>query len=392
MRTIQSSVCIVGAGPAGATASLFLTQYKIPHVLADRADFPRDKVCGEAFSGRVSHVLKELGIDYKDLITQNILQETRRVLITSQPENKQIEYHYPKHSTPILKGKRSVFDNFLNEKAQASQFTTYLPNMHLNKFEQQEDGIQLTSDCGQVQIKAQIVLFCTGERVNFLHHVVGEAYPTKGNTILVYRQYFKNITYEKGDAACEAHIYTKPCNYYIIINPLPDDLSLVEVAMTKKDFHEHHINFNTFFKDAIQSSDSLQARFLYATPLEKAKGTSMSLGKNPRLLSAERMLFVGSAAGSIHPFTGFGVGHAMRMAQIAAFQAAQSVQKTDFSAKTLKKYDKAVRSRMQSDFLVSSVVCIVTFQFQFLMCRVLFSWIVRSFMLFLKNRAEVNVA
>jgi menaquinone-9 beta-reductase len=385
MRTIQSSVCIVGAGPAGATASLFLTQYKIPHVLADRADFPRDKVCGEAFSGRVSHVLKELGIDYKDLITQNILQETRRVRLVLQPENRQIDYHYPKRNTPILKGKRSVFDNFLNEKARASQFVTYLPKTHLNKFEQEKDGISLMSDCSQIQVKAQIVLFCTGERVNFLHHVVGEAYPTKGNTILVYRQYFKNITYEKGDAACEAHIYTKPCNYYIIINPLPDDLSLVEVAMTKKDFHEHHINFNTFFKDAIQSSDSLQARFLYATPLEKAKGTSMSLGKNPRLLSAERMLFVGSAAGSIHPFTGFGVGHAMRMAQMAAKQAAESIEKQDFSAAFLKNYDKAVRSRMKSDFLIGTMIRISMLHLQLLMCRVFFSRMVRSCILFFKS-------
>jgi menaquinone-9 beta-reductase len=385
MRTIQSSVCIVGAGPAGATASLFLTQYKIPHVLADRADFPRDKVCGEAFSGRVSHVLKELGIDYKDLITQNILQETRRVRLVLQPENRQIDYHYPKRNTPILKGKRSVFDNFLNEKARASQFVTYLPKTHLNKFEQEKDGISLMSDCSQIQVKAQMVLFCTGERVNFLHNVVSEAYPTKGNTLLVYRQYFKNLAYDTLDYACEAHLCLKPFNYYMLINPLPDNLSLVEIAMSKQDFHKHHVNFESFFSSATHISESLQKRFLQATPLEKARGIAMLLGKNPRLLSAERSLLVGSAVGSIHPATGFGVGHAMRMGQMAAKQAAESIEKQDFSAAFLKNYDKAVRSRMKSDFLIGTMIRLSMLHLQLLMCRVFFSRMVRSCILFFKS-------
>jgi flavin-dependent dehydrogenase len=356
MEVIKTSVCIIGAGPAGATASLFLSQYGITHVLADRASFPRDKVCGEAFSGRVSHVLRELGIEYEKMIEGDILQKTHRVRLVLQPENKYADYCYKADSTPILKGKRSVFDAFLNKKAQESRFTTYLDNTSFNSFDKQPDGVILTSEDKSVQIKAQIVLFCTGERVKFLQDIVGQAYPSEGEMLLISRQYFKNIAYEKGDAACEAHLYTKPCNHYMIINPLPNDLSLVEVAMTKKDFQAHNIHFETFFKNTIQSSDSLRERFQYATPLEKAKGISMLLGKNPRLLSAERMLFVGSAAGSIHPFTGFGVGHAMRMAQMAAFQAAQSVQQKDFSAKTLQKYDKAVRARMRSDFFTGEML------------------------------------
>src|SRR4051812_46379598 len=57
---IRTPVIIAGAGPAGATASLFLCKEKIPHVIIDKASFPRDKICGDALSGKVVNVLQRL--------------------------------------------------------------------------------------------------------------------------------------------------------------------------------------------------------------------------------------------------------------------------------------------------------------------------------------------
>src|SRR5436190_22064458 len=56
----EVDVLIAGAGPAGATTSLFLCKEKIPHVIIDKASFPRDKICGDALSGKVVDVLKRL--------------------------------------------------------------------------------------------------------------------------------------------------------------------------------------------------------------------------------------------------------------------------------------------------------------------------------------------
>jgi flavin-dependent dehydrogenase len=54
-----SDIVIIGAGPAGATASLFLAKEKIPHTIIDKAIFPRDKICGDALSGKVRPILKK---------------------------------------------------------------------------------------------------------------------------------------------------------------------------------------------------------------------------------------------------------------------------------------------------------------------------------------------
>ncbi|HYG15079.1 MAG TPA: FAD-dependent monooxygenase, partial [Bacteroidia bacterium] len=55
-----TDVLIAGAGPAGATTSLFLSKEKISHIIVDKAVFPRDKICGDALSGKVVEVFKKL--------------------------------------------------------------------------------------------------------------------------------------------------------------------------------------------------------------------------------------------------------------------------------------------------------------------------------------------
>ncbi|RLD16951.1 geranylgeranyl reductase, partial [candidate division KSB1 bacterium] len=43
----DTNVVIIGAGPGGTTTSHFLSKYKIPHIILDKAEFPRDKICGD---------------------------------------------------------------------------------------------------------------------------------------------------------------------------------------------------------------------------------------------------------------------------------------------------------------------------------------------------------
>src|SRR5689334_2459908 len=57
---MEVNVLIAGAGPAGTSLSMFLSAKKIPHLIIDKAIFPRDKVCGDALSGKVLDVMKKL--------------------------------------------------------------------------------------------------------------------------------------------------------------------------------------------------------------------------------------------------------------------------------------------------------------------------------------------
>ncbi|MDX1439206.1 MAG: FAD-dependent monooxygenase, partial [Rubricoccaceae bacterium] len=53
---------IVGAGPGGATAAAVMARMGLRPLLIEKDSFPRDKVCGDALSGKTVDVMKRLGM------------------------------------------------------------------------------------------------------------------------------------------------------------------------------------------------------------------------------------------------------------------------------------------------------------------------------------------
>ena len=53
---------IVGGGPAGATAALYANRLGLSAVILDKSIWPRDKICGDALSGKAVDILKDLDI------------------------------------------------------------------------------------------------------------------------------------------------------------------------------------------------------------------------------------------------------------------------------------------------------------------------------------------
>lgn len=357
MKFYDTPVCVVGAGPAGSTASLFLTKYGIPHILVDRETFPRDKVCGEQFSGRVNHVLRELNPNWEaELVDKKIMSRSWHVNITLQPEDKKFDYNFSQKKSPTLKAKRSEFDYFLFQKAKESPLVTCLEGVYLTHYEQNEQAIQIQNKDKTLQINAQLVLFCTGEKIPFFKKIFPETYRDEGKETLFVRRYYRAPPHRKISNVTGYHLVTKPIVHIIINYELANGLIMIELGTYKEYLKDNNIQIEALFENTLKNTPIFND-FLYGTELvQKSKGASMLLGKNPRLLSAERFLLVGSAMGSINPITGFGVGHAMRSAQIAAYWAAKSIAANDFSASFLKQYDAHIMERMKSDFRLGYVI------------------------------------
>src|SRR5690242_14014737 len=55
-------VVIVGAGPGGSATAHFLAGRGLDVLLVDRADFPRDKTCGDGLTPRALRVLDRMTI------------------------------------------------------------------------------------------------------------------------------------------------------------------------------------------------------------------------------------------------------------------------------------------------------------------------------------------
>src|SRR2546430_15823937 len=63
---IKTDVLIIGGGPGGATAAMFLLKEGIKPIIVEQEEFPRFHI-GESMTGEAGQVLRRLGLENKML-------------------------------------------------------------------------------------------------------------------------------------------------------------------------------------------------------------------------------------------------------------------------------------------------------------------------------------
>ena len=62
MRSLETDVLVVGAGPAGSAAGAWCARAGLDTLVVDAADFPRDKPCGDGLTPRAVAEMRRLGM------------------------------------------------------------------------------------------------------------------------------------------------------------------------------------------------------------------------------------------------------------------------------------------------------------------------------------------
>src|SRR5260221_1847458 len=65
--TEHVDVVVVGAGPAGTAAAITAVEHGLSVVCVDKAQFPRDKTCGDGLTANALRLIERLGVDARDL-------------------------------------------------------------------------------------------------------------------------------------------------------------------------------------------------------------------------------------------------------------------------------------------------------------------------------------
>ena len=117
----QYDIAVIGAGPAGSTAALYLTRSHFRTCLIEKKTFPRETVCGEFLSGEVTDILRDL----------NLLKQFRSLhpnTITSFRYNSEQSRSYHTALPFVAYAlKRGAFDAFLLDHARKAGATLYQP-------------------------------------------------------------------------------------------------------------------------------------------------------------------------------------------------------------------------------------------------------------------------
>ena len=355
---IETNVCIIGAGPGGTATALKLSYMGIPCVLIDKASFPRDKVCGDAISGKVTTLLNRLDPQILNRFNRQAEQVDVWGLTFVSPNGKAIQlpfkqnYQKQKDQAPGYVSKRLEFDNFLVEEVKRRDNIHLFLETNISKIERSEKGYLVEDDSRELKINCKILIDASGAHSSFSRKEAGLEKDLKHHAGAV-RAYFKNVKGLHEDNFIELHFVKELTPGYFWIFPLPNGEANVGFGMRSDILKKREVNLRKMLDYLVKEHPKFKERFASAERLGKIVGFGLPLGSKTRKISGDHYMLVGDAGHLIDPLTGEGIGNAFYSGFIAAEQAEQCLLKHDFSASFMRAYDVRVKRVLGSEMKLS---------------------------------------
>ena len=327
-------VIVIGSGPAGATAAMYLGQAGKKVLVVDKAGFPRDKICGDAQGRKAANIMRELGVEegYRKLPGHPIYGIT---LSSPNGTTAHVDITARDKPSPGFCHRRAVFDEYLhNCMVKWAEFKVF----HVTDLiieDGQVKGVKGPSG----EYHAKIVLAADGA-----NSVMAQKFGINKNPpehfIVGTRQYYSGVTGMTD--RIEIHLVKSLLPGYFWIFPLEDGKANVGLGMIVKDMNDKKVNLKEAQLREIRENPLFKERFAHATALEDVKGWNLPLASHHRKCYGNGFLLLGDAASLIDPLSGEGVGTAMISGKHAARVAMEAIAADDFSEKFLKRYDETL--------------------------------------------------
>jgi menaquinone-9 beta-reductase len=354
----DTKVCIIGAGPGGVAAAMFLAKKGISCILVDKEFFPRDKICGDALSGKVVSVLKKIDTQIvSDLEEENMQIGSWGVKFIA-PNLKELrvpfKQHFDKNTRPPgFISKRFDFDHFLIQQAKKFPQIHLIQGQQIDKFERTSDGFNLYSRDGSLQINTNLVIAADGAHSSFAK-IFGKIKMEHKHYSAGIRAYYKGVAGMDADNFIELHFLKDFLPGYFWIFPLPNGMANIGVGMRSDKVSKNKINLKEELNRILIDYPGLKERFSKAELVGDVKGFGLPLGSKQRLISGDNFMLIGDAASLIDPFTGEGISNAMISGMYAADQVERCVNEKNYTAGFMLHYDKKVYGRLGKELNIST--------------------------------------
>jgi geranylgeranyl reductase family protein len=355
---LKTDICILGAGPGGVATALKLSYLGIPCVLVDKASFPRDKVCGDAISGKVTTLLNRLD----PLIMQRFHGEPIQSDVWGvrfvAPNRKKLDipfkagYVREEKMAPGYVSKRIDFDYFLIEEVRRRNNVQLLLETPIEQYERTTEGFTLHSSNKDLRIDCRLLIDAAGAHSQFSRQYAGLEKDTKHHAAAV-RAYYRNVGDIAPDNFIELHFIKSITPGYFWIFALPNGQANVGLGMRSDIVKRRGVNLRKELARIIAEDPSISPRFANAELIGEYEGYGLPLGSKTRRISGDHYMLVGDAAHLIDPLTGEGIGNAFYSGIIAAEQAAQCLQVENFSENFLFAYDVRIQRVLGSEMKLS---------------------------------------
>lgn len=332
-------VAVIGAGPGGSAAAHYLAQRGLRVLLLDKANFPRDKTCGDGLTPRAVAVLQDMGLvdDLKRLGHVIRRFEVFAPNHTSTRDVITVRDGLPDFSLVVP---RLLLDDCIRQRAVDSG-AEFVPGVQVVDVARADGAgsrhVEIKVERGgkTEAHRARVAVIAAGANTRLLMHT--GILKRQPNVLVASRAYFEGV---RG----LSDIWTLrfddvPMPGYGWVFPTGAEAANIGVG---------------YFKEGRQASAAAPfKRFVASPPLREMLARARQVGplkgyplRDDFLASptyGERVLIVGEAAGLVNPLTGEGIDYALESGRIAARHLADMFERDDFSMQRHRAYDAALR-------------------------------------------------
>ncbi|MCD6064380.1 MAG: geranylgeranyl reductase [Flavipsychrobacter sp.] len=363
VNKIETKAIIIGAGPAGAGTSIYLTQAGIPHVIIEKETFPRDKVCGDACSGKTAFVLRKANPAWLQEIFDKEQDYTpSHGIIFVAPNGKALNIPYnpnrqPDEQAPGFTTPRLTFDNYLFEKLPSSHATIYQQST-VKSINKTADKVTVVFAKGNetYEVTAPLIVGADGDKGIVRKQFLNDNSNAKAYAVGL-RAYYEGVTGLDKNNFIELHFLPEMLPGYFWIFPLPNGMTNVGVGILSDRIREKKINLREQMLSAIKNNPNINHRFANAKLVDKIQGWGLPMSMSQSPISGDNFLLTGDAASLIDPFSGEGIGNALYSGMLAAYAIEKSLQAGCYDRAFIKEaYDDVLYKRLGDELKISATL------------------------------------
>lgn len=365
-------VVIIGAGPSGSNAAISYKKLNpdLKIALVDKAIFPRDKSCGDAFGPGVISALKRFG-------NEHILEDEPEVVSTTLfgPKNIGIQNYIPevknKEDSIVYVIPRIDLDNRILNLAKKEKVETF-EGYRYNKFSNNEDSISVEIESKEKKkyiLETKLLVGADGANSR-VRKSLNLKQNSDWNKAIAIRAYIDSPNYLEifEERTLMFEINVSAIKGYAWAFPSKGDLLNIGIGVPLSVFKKEKMDIKNLLDEFLKT---LKGRGVIVENLRMQKSFMLPFASSRPKLAHDRVALIGDAGSMINPMSGEGIFYGMEAGFLLANDTHQLINENSSQINAgIKKYEKAFNKRFGKHFLSCSLARLV-FQSPFMTKRLL---------------------
>ena len=365
-------VVIIGAGPSGSNAAISYKKLNpdLKIALVDKAIFPRDKSCGDAFGPGVISALKRFG-------NEHILEDEPEVVSTTLfgPKNIGIQNYIPevknKEDSIVYVIPRLDLDNRILNLAKEEEVETF-EGYRFSKFFNNEESVsvEIENEAKEKYIlEAKLLVGADGansrvrkslnlkQNSDWNKAIAIRAYIDSPNYLEIFKE--RTLMFEINVSAIKGYAWAFPSK---------GNLLNIGIGVPLSIFKKEKMDIKNLLDEFVKT---LESRGVEVENLRMEKSFMLPFASSRPKLGHNRVALIGDAGSMINPMSGEGIFYGMEAGFLLANETHQLINESGSELnKGITKYEKVFNKRFGKHFLSCSLARLV-FQSPFMTKRLL---------------------